>query len=83
MYLTRDDADEALVLGTAYRTAEVNYLSGIHAALVALASSLTSAATFPNINTAGTNLTSALTAITETDIRSDASAYISEKAFTE
>lgn len=83
VYLVDEAATQALVRGTEYRTAETSYIGGLHTALVALAEALGLAASWPNVVAAGEALTAALSGITETDFRTDATAYLSEKAFTE
>ncbi len=83
VYLVRENATQALVRGTEYRAAEVTYLGALHVALLTFAGTVASAVTVAQIAAAASTLQVALNAITETDIRNDATAYISEKAFTE
>jgi hypothetical protein len=92
--LVREGATEALVLGTTYRTNEAAYLSAIESALGGLVGALAAFdgdATFKaafgtlasTLLTASTTLQTALGSLPSSDMSGDATAYLSDKAFTE
>lgn len=83
LYLVREGATEALVLGTSYRAAEVGYQGGLYTALKVFSNSLKTATTLANVIAAGSTLDGALAALTDKDIKDTPSAYLSQKGFTE
>ena len=83
LYLTTDGATEALVLGTSYRTDEATFLNGFWAAMFAMAQALGASANIAAVNAAGNAAKAAMDIVGGTDIKDDASAYLSDEAFTE
>lgn len=83
LHLAREGATEALVRGTEYRAAEVAYLGALHTALSTFATAAKADTVATVTAAAALALETALGAITETDLRNSATAYLSDKAFTE
>lgn len=82
VYLGSEGATEALVLGSQYRSAEQSFLNSFHTAVSVFATAA-KVSTDPTLAAAASTLETSLAAISGSDIIGDATAYISDKVFTE
>jgi hypothetical protein len=94
LFLVDPAADQALVRGTDYRAEEANLLTSLQSNLNAAGSQLNTAGVDPTLVSlasaaaaalvaAGAALTAAATALGNSDLTTDATSYLSDKAFTE
>jgi hypothetical protein len=94
IYLTKEAATQALVIGTTYRNAEAQWLSSLLLSLVGVVTALNAfgldagfAATYPalvaTLNGLAATLSTAITNLGNQDMANDITAYLSTEAFTE
>jgi hypothetical protein len=83
IFVVRENADQAFVRGTEYRAAEVTYLGAMDVAIKAFALAMNSATTLSHVLTAGAALHTAMELISSAPFTTEATEYLSEKAFTE
>lgn len=81
VHLIREAAAQAIIRGTEYRTAEVNYQGGLYTALKVFSAAVKAATTLAHVIAAGSALDGALIALTDKDIKDDPTAYLSTKLF--